>query len=107
MNRSLGCAVVFFSLLLAGMTADSPTSDNWIGTGYEFASVHWAGDKTSIIWPDGTVLKVIAFGGKRRPEAVAERMWYLTGAMNIMGKRGFELVHIGNEEVVMKRVTAK
>ncbi len=94
-------------ILLAAFSADTPPTTTWIGTTYEYASVRWSGDKTSIIWPDGTIQKVVAFGGKRRPDGIDERAWYFTSAMNIMAKNGFEFVHMGNEDIVMKRVAAK
>jgi len=107
MKRLLACVLLAFGILIVSLAADTPSSEAWTGTVYEFASVRWAGDRTSIIWPDGTVQKVIAFGGKKRPEAADERMWYLTGAINIMGKRGFEIAHATNDEVIMKRVAVK
>ena len=94
-------------ILLVAFSADTPPTETWAGTTLEYASVRWGGDKTSIIWPDGTTQKVVAFGGKRRPDGIDERAWYVTGAMNIMAKRGFELVHMGNEDVVMKRIATK
>lgn len=93
------------SIALVAWSADTPESP-WTGPTYEYASVRWAGDRTSIIWPDGSTQKVIAFSGRKRADGIDERVWYLTGAMNVMGRRGFELVHMNNDEVVMKRVAA-
>jgi hypothetical protein len=69
----------------------------------EFATVRWAGDRTSIIWPDGTTDRVIAFGGRKRPMNIDEKAWCLTGAMNIIAKRGFDFVQMNNDDLIMKR----
>lgn len=95
------------AILAVPFAADSPPEEAWSGPVYEYASVRWMGDKTSIIWPDGRVQKVIPFGGRKRPDATDERMWYLAGAMNIMGKKGFELAHMSNDDLVMKRLGPK
>lgn len=106
--KKLGiCILLSIGLLVPTLSADSPPVESLTGTVYEYASVRWGGDKTSIIWPDGTTQKVVAFGGKRRPDAIDERAWYLTGAINIMAKKGFELAHMGNDDVLMRRPAAK
>ena len=97
----LGLALAFVA-----WPADAP-EPAWAGPVYEYASVRWMGDKTSILWPDGTFQKVVAFTVRRRPDGMDERMWYLTGAMNVMGRKGFELVHMSNEDVVMRRTAFK
>jgi len=106
--RSLAPSVLFgIYTVCASVSADAPTPGTWTGPVYEYASVRWMGDRTSIIWPDGTTQKVVAFGGRRRPEGTDERAWYLTGAMNIMAKRGFEFVHMTSDDVVMRRLEPK
>src|SRR5215469_2017972 len=99
MKKSLVVAVSC-AVLISALSADTPAPEASNGTVQEYASVRLAGDRTSIIWPDGTVQKVIAFGGQKRPEAADERMWYLTGALNIMGRRGFEPIHFSNDEII-------
>ncbi len=74
---------------------------------YEYATVRFMGADTSIIWPDGNTDKVTGLSSKARPETADTRMFYLTLAMNIMGKKGFTLVHMEGSDVVMMRVVGK
>jgi hypothetical protein len=68
------------------------------------------GDKTSIVWPDGTVDNVMNLFGKKNfdngsekyPKGSDYRMYWLTIAMNIMGKKGFEFAFMQDTDVVMK-----
>lgn len=85
------------------------------GSRFEYASVRFMEERTSIVWPDGTVENVMTLAGKGKPGSPSEkfpkgsdfRMYWLTVAMNIMGQRGFELVHMHDADVVMVRQVAK
>jgi len=107
MKRLVASVGFSVGILFAAFSADAPPTETWAGAVYEYASVRWSGDKTSIIWPEGTTQRVIAFGGKKRPEGADERAWYLTGAINIMARRGFEFVYMSNDDVLMKRAVTK
>ncbi|MCX8157590.1 MAG: hypothetical protein N3J91_14280 [Verrucomicrobiae bacterium] len=75
---------------------------------WEYGFFRFAGDQTTIVWPDGSTQRVIPFGGRRRPDKADERMWYITGAINIMAAKGFEVVWMDEDDVIMRRrVTAK
>jgi hypothetical protein len=74
---------------------------------YEYATARFMGADTSIIWPDGNSDKVVGLSSKARPETADTRMFYLTLAMNIMGKRGFSFVHMEGSDLVMQRVVGK
>src|SRR5258708_32318709 len=71
---------------------------------YEYATARFMGADTSIIWPDGNTDKVIGLSSKARPETADTRMFYLTLAMNLMGKKGFTFVHMEGNDAVMMRV---
>ena len=81
----------------------------------EYASVRFMDEKTSIVWPDGTVENVMASngkqkfdnGGEKHPKGADYRMYWLTVAMNIMGKRGFDFVYMNGPDVVMKRQVSR
>lgn len=78
---------------------------------FEYASVRFMEEKTSIIWPDGVVENVMTLTGKKTfqngsekyPKGSDYRMYWLTVSLNIMGKRGFELAHMSESDVIMKR----
>jgi hypothetical protein len=44
---------------------------------------------------------------KKYPKGADYRMYWLTVAMNIMGKRGFELVSMSGSDVVMQREVSR
>ncbi len=81
----------------------------------EYASVRFMEEKTSIVWPDGTAENVMAAssklkldnGNEKYPKGSDYRMYWLTVAMNMMGKRGFEFVYMNGPDVVMKRQTSR
>lgn len=81
----------------------------------EYASVRFMEERTSIVWPDGKVENVLELSGKTKfdntrekyPKGADYRMYWLTIAMNIMAKRGFELAHMADNDVVMKRQVRK
>jgi len=106
MKRAILVACVSSAVLFSALSADTPTSEASNSAVYEYATVRWAGDRTSIIWPNGTVEKVTPFGGKKRPETADERMWYLTGALNIMARRGFEPVHVATDDIIARHMVS-
>jgi hypothetical protein len=81
----------------------------------EYASVRFMEERTSIVWPDGTVENVMALNGKQKfdngsekyPKGADYRMYWLTVAMNIMGQRGFDFVYMNGPDVVMKRQVSR
>ena len=77
---------------------------------FEYASVRFMEEKTSIVWPDGSLQNVMELSGKKKypngeyyPKGSDYRMYWLTMAINIMGKRGFEFAFMNNDDVIMKR----
>ncbi len=72
---------------------------------FEYASVRWAGrDNTHIIRPNGEAEFVgLELRKVRKPDRVDDRAFYLNVVMNALGKEGFELVAMSNDDVVMKR----
>lgn len=81
----------------------------------EYGSVRFMEENTSIVWPDGTVENVMILSGKQTfnnkgekyPKGADYRMYWLTVAMNIMGRRGFEFVHMNGPDVIMKRQVSR
>jgi hypothetical protein len=73
--------------------------------------VRFTEEKTSIVWPDGAVENVMTLSGNQKfdngnekyPKGADYRMYWLTVAMNIMARRGFELAHMDGPDVVMQR----
>lgn len=78
---------------------------------FEYATARFMEEKTSIVWPDGKVESVILLNGGKKfdngsekyPKGADYRMYWLTVAMNIMARQGFEFVHMHDRDVVMKR----
>jgi len=105
-------AVVLSSAFLTTRSQDAKSPRSMIsGSTLEYATVRFMEERTSIVWPDGKVENVIELAGKRRFENGSEkypkgsdyRMYWLTVAMNVMAQRGFELAHMHDNDVVMKR----
>ena len=76
----------------------------------EYATVRFMEERTSIVWPDGTVENVMELvpkkkfeGGEKYPKSSDYRMYWLTIAMNYMAQRGYELTHMNDRDVVMVR----
>ena len=89
----LAAAVVMF-LQSKGHSAETPSAPS-----YEYATVRFmGGGKTSFVWPDGKVEKLSDLSQLKRPDTADERMFYLTVAINILAKRGFEPVAIPSLE---------
>ncbi len=110
------CGVLLVGTLvtvLSQETARQPKST--ASPTFEYASVRFMEEKTSIVWPDGTVENVMALTGKRKfengnekyPKGADYRMYWLTVAMNVMAQRGFELAHMHENDAVMKRLAGK
>jgi hypothetical protein len=67
-------------------------------------------ERTSIVWPDGTVENVMDLvpkkkfdGGEKYPKGSDYRMYWLTIAMNHMAQRGYDLAHMNDRDIVMVR----
>jgi|ERR1043165_1326609 hypothetical protein len=82
---------------------------------YEYASFSSMGTKSSIVWPDGSVLKL---GDRfKRPDDANERMFYMTMALNVFAQNGYELygsdttpmfMNVGHEnDLVFRRQIVK
>ena len=56
---------------------------------YEYASFSSMGTKSSIIWPDGSVLRIE--DKYKRPSDANEKMFYETMAYNILAREGYDL----------------
>jgi len=56
----------------------------------EYAAVRFTGENTSLVWPDGKQEKVSDLSARKSHEPADIRLWYLTVAMNAMGRRGFQ-----------------
>lgn len=99
----------------ASQDAASPQSSQPATAKVEYASVRFMEERTSIVWPDGTVDNVLALAKNTKftnttekyPKGTDYRMYWLTVAMNIMAQRGFELAHMHEADVVMKRQIGK
>lgn len=78
----------------------------------EYATVRFAEERTSIVWPDGSVEKVMETvpqkkfnnGSERYPKDADYRMYWMTIAMNLMAQRGYEIVSLNDRDLVMKRL---
>lgn len=92
---------VFVMRLLA---ADTKTP-----SGYEYATIRWAGlDNTHIIRPGGQVEFVASELRKlHKPDRVDNRSFYLNCAMNGLAKEGYEFAGISNDDIVMKRAVSR
>jgi len=70
-------------------------------------------ERTSIVWADGTVEKGVPANAKKfangeiYPEGTDYRMYWLTIAMNMMAKKGYEFVYMDGADIVMKRAMGK
>ena len=101
-------ATLFRAASQEASALSKPSGD---GPVFEYASVRFMEERTSIVWPDGSVENVLVLGGKRKfdngsekyPKGSDYRVYWLTVSMNIMGKRGFQLAHMDGTDVVMKR----
>lgn len=105
--------ILLLATLLKGVSQEAAQrpKDTISHPTFEYASARFMAEKTSIVWPDGSVENVLALSGKTKfdngsekyPKGTDYRMYWLTMAMNIMGKRGFELAHMADADVVMRR----
>ena len=89
-----------FSLLLRAAESPSKTPTPQDEVRWEYAFFRHAGDQAAIVWLDGSVQRVIPFGGRRRPEKADERMWYITGGINRMAAK---IVWMDEDDVLMRR----
>jgi len=74
---------------------------------YEYASVRFMEENTGIVWPDGSVMKVVPESGLKRPKDADYRIFWLTVSMNMMSKRGFEFLYMDDADVIMRRSLSK
>lgn len=112
----LVCVALLGAVLFRASSQETAQPKNQaIQQSFEYASVRFMEDKTSIFWPDGSVENVMELAGKTKFQGTSEkypkgtdyRMYWLTAAMNIMAKRGFELAHMHDHDLVMKRQVAQ
>lgn len=109
------------TVLLLGIIVTARSQGNAAAPGpqkgqpvFEYASVRFMEERTSIVWPDGSVENVLQLNGRTKfvntgekyPKGSDYRMYWLTIAMNIMGQRGFELAHMQDNDVVMRRAVS-
>jgi hypothetical protein len=94
-------AAIFVLRLLAAETKTP--------SGYEYATIRWAGlDNTHIVRPGGHVEFIGAELRKLpKPDRADNRSFYLNCAMNGLTKEGFEFAGISNDDIIMKRATAR
>src|SRR5688572_5019107 len=84
-------------IVLAQSGAPELASDRFVRA--EYATVRFMEERTSIVWPDGTVQNVIDLAGSAKfpgtnekyPKGSDFRMFWLTKAMNIAAQKGFKL----------------
>lgn len=74
---------------------------------YEYATARFMGYNTSIVWEDGTVEKIVKTSGFKYPSNADFRMYMLTVAMNMMAKKGYQLIVLDGSDVIMRREAAK
>ena len=87
---------------LIKLRADEPTTFQRV----EFATIRWDGrNNTSLIRANGKVEKFRQVFEKapQRPDGVDERTYYMTIAMNVVAKEGFDFAAMTQEQIVMKR----
>ncbi len=106
------CAVLFLGRPSPSISQETQVQpkDTVVQPIFEYASVRFMGADTSIVWPDGSVDKVLALSGTKMHSKEADpRMYWLTVAMNIMGKRGFRFVGMSGDraDVFMMREVKK
>jgi hypothetical protein len=115
-SLAIGGTLLLITLFNAVSQETSRQSNNTSANHkFEYATVRFMEEKTSIVWPDGTVENVLALSGKTKfdngsekyPKGSDYRLYWLTVAMNIMAKRGFELALMADHDVVMKRQISK
>lgn len=96
--------IILFTLFVIGGVSAQDSAKPVI---YEYASVRFDGEKTCIVWQDGSVDRVTSLIGTKDYEPADKRIWYLTVAFNIMSKRGFEPSFFDNTDMTMVRSSAK
>lgn len=83
MKKLLIAGIILFALI-----TNTKAEENRIT--YEYASFSSMGNKSSIIWSDGSVLRIE--DKYKRPDGANEKMFYMTMAFNIFEREGFQLV---------------
>lgn len=76
---------------------------------YEYVTIRWAGrENTHIVRPGGQVEFVGSELRKaQKPDRADDRAFYMNLVMNGLSKDGYEFAGMSNDEIVMKRVSAK
>lgn len=77
-----------FGIVIASIDI-SRAQENVAVQHYEYASFSSMGNKSCIVWPDGTVLHLA--DKFKRPSDTNEKMFYETMALNLMDKEGYML----------------
>jgi len=78
-------------IIIFGFEERARTAEQHPTQVYEYATVRFmGGGRTSFVWPDGKVEKLIDLNPAKRPDTADERMFYLTIAMNVLAQKGFE-----------------
>lgn len=93
--KRLLLAVAAAGLAVGLIAVAQPVGGGGGGQVAEFASVRFMEERTAIIWPDGSVQNVLEIMGDKKFPGTSEkyrkgadfRMYWLTTAMNVMGKR--------------------
>jgi hypothetical protein len=108
---SISIIVVILAIITLRPTAQEGVKPNGAPRVAEYATVRFAEERTSIVWPDGSVEKIMELipqkkfnnGSERYPKDADYRMYWMTMAMNHMAQRGFEIVSLNDRDLVMKR----
>jgi len=99
--------IITVSLLVLGaffifrlLAAESKSS-----SGYEYATIRWAGkDNTHIVRP-GVQVEFIGSELRKmpKPDRTDHRAFYMNLAMNGLTKEGYEFAGMSSDEIVMRR----
>ncbi|MGB0583065.1 MAG: hypothetical protein ACPGVU_25555, partial [Limisphaerales bacterium] len=107
-------SVVVFVAGLVHVHSQSQSGRKQVANSFEYASARFMEQRTTIFWPDGTVQNVMDTKGKKKfpggeyyPKNTDYRMYWLTVAINMMSQRGYELVHMKDNDVLMKRLAGR
>lgn len=96
----LGVAAVLALFFAPSRAAEPPQFQT-----FEYGTIRWAGrEHTHFIRPNGQIEFLGPILTKTaRPDRVDDRAFYLTLAMNMAAKEGFEFVGMNNDAIVLRR----
>ncbi len=79
------------------------------GSGYEYATIRWAGrDNTHIVRPGGQVEFIGSELRKMpKPDRTDDRAFYMNIAMNGLTKEGYEFAGMSSDEIIMRRALGR